>query len=716
MEMISGTADFARIETGSGEDLVVTHTLKNVQSDVTVTATYKGQPHQWETDYVISKPLCDQVGYIHRHCTVCGWGENDPAVTEATAESYLAKGTVAEVPDPDYVAHGHEFALYDQKAATCTSKGSAGRLVCSKCFKYAKCANGHVVALADAADGNCTTCGEKLNPDTNYLSPDGKHNFNVYQETLADGGKVYKCAYCDRTVTKYEIEAGVTLTAVPQVNATCLEAGHILYFIGESTNTETGETVTVKYFLRDGTQKVMNDADLVLAKLDHNYGAPLAAAAEGTCTANGYAAGAEKCSLCGYTKAVVEAYEAALDEGEAPTKAGLEAYAQAHPADMVLPEGHKFEAADALHAAVAATCTEAGSIKYYTCDKCGKDLQELTQAVGENDVPVVVGYKELADGEWIVKAKGHTFPEGTTRTYKAPSCTEDGGFTYSAACTVCGLDWEKTADALGHNMQAVAAKAATCTEAGNTAYYKCSRCGRTTSDEAGETVIAAEAYVLEKLGHDDPAAETQAVEATCTSKGNVKYYTCSKCGKTFEDAACTKEITDVTTPMKDHETEETKTKGANCQTKGDLIIKCKNCDYEVKKTGKGEKGDHSWGSKNTPATCTATGLAWEECSVCGQVKDKETLSALGHAMTEWADAGNGKEERHCTRCDYSETRDKADDGSGSGSSGEETPTATGERCPKCGFNHANRTGIFVEDGLYCRIVSFFRRILSIFRK
>ena len=46
------------------------------------------------------------------------------------------------------------------------------------------------------------------------------------------------------------------------------------------------------------------------------------------------------------------------------------------------------------------------------------------------------------------------------------------------------------------------AKAATCTEAGNNAYWTCSGCGKYFSDEDGTTEIAKDSWVLKALGHD----------------------------------------------------------------------------------------------------------------------------------------------------------------------------------------------------------------------
>lgn len=60
-------------------------------------------------------------------------------------------------------------------------------------------------------------------------------------------------------------------------------------------------------------------------------------------------------------------------------------------------------------------------------------------------------------------------------------------------------------------------------------------------------------------------------------------------------------------------------------------------------------------------TCTATGAVLYECSLCAETKTEE-IAILPHSLTEWATVtpaaclSDGEDERHCTGCDYAETR------------------------------------------------------------
>ena len=125
----------------------------------------------------------------------------------------------------------------------------------------------------------------------------------------------------------------------------------------------------------------------------------------------------------------------------------------------------------------------------------------------------------------------HNF--GAWTVTKAATCTESGISTRQ--CSVCGTEETMIVPSLGHSMTATAGKAATCTEAGHSAYWSCSRCGKFFSDAAGKTEIAKDSWVIAALGHDE--ATRAAVAATCYASGHEADTYCKRCGMVINAGA-----------------------------------------------------------------------------------------------------------------------------------------------------------------------------------
>ncbi len=130
---------------------------------------------------------------------------------------------------------------------------------------------------------------------------------------------------------------------------------------------------------------------------------------------------------------------------------------------------------------------------------------------------------------------------------------------------------------------------ATCTEAGNIAYWTC-ECGKIFSDEACEAEITLADTVIPAKGHS--GVKTEAVEATCTEAGNIAYWTC-ECGKIFSDEACETEITldDTVVTATGHEYDENGACvcGRNLTDKNIWLSASENCASVTYTEGKGWK-------------------------------------------------------------------------------------------------------------------------------
>lgn len=198
-------------------------------------------------------------------------------------------------------------------------------------------------------------------------------------------------------------------------------------------------------------------------------------------------------------------------------------------------------------------------------------------------------YIKVTLGDDHTHTYGTTYSSDSTGHWK--TCTEcgaNGEFSKhtggTATCTakaVCETCDQPYGELGAHKLTKTDAKAATCTEAGNEAYWTCSGCGKYFSDENGINEIEKDSWVLKTLGHD--MTKTDAKAATCTEDGNNEYYTCSRCGGVFKDEAGTQATTVVTETLK--------------------------------------KLGHDWSNKNgicarCDAKCTETHKPGTTCSVC----------------------------------------------------------------------------------------------------
>ena len=180
-----------------------------------------------------------------------------------------------------------------------------------------------------------------------------------------------------------------------------------------------------------------------------------------------------------------------------------------------------------------------------------------------------------------------------------------------------------------HNLTLVAAKAATCTTAGNSAYYTCDGCDKWFADATGSVEITDKTSVKipapghtagtewksddtnhwhecsrchdkkDEAAHDygsDNVCDTcgyyktvphthnltlvAAKSATCTEGGKEAYYKCEGCGKFYEDVLGTKEITDLASwgniAKIAHTTKQTVTK-ATPTANGKIVNYCSVC-------------------------------------------------------------------------------------------------------------------------------------------
>ncbi len=181
-------------------------------------------------------------------------------------------------------------------------------------------------------------------------------------------------------------------------------------------------------------------------------------------------------------------------------------------------------------ARIEATCEKDGNKAYYVCDDCGKWYSDRN------------GNYEIKDKTSVILPKGHKLsPVAETKE----TCTADGNIAYYT-CSGCDKWFvDKYAETeitdkssvvinkKGHDFTPVAENAATCWDDGNIAYYTCGTCKKWYFDKNGERQITDKTSVILPKGHKlSPVA---AKAETCTDDGNKAYFVCDDCGRWFWD-------------------------------------------------------------------------------------------------------------------------------------------------------------------------------------
>ena len=567
--------------------------------------------------------------------------------------------------DTVVAAKGHSLEKTEAKDATCTEAGNTEYWTCSVCKKLfgddqgtteitaadtVVAAKGHSLEKTEAKDATCTEAG-----NTEYWT------CSECKKLFGDDQGTTEITAADTVVAA----KGHSLEKTDAKDATCTEAGNTEYWTCSECKKLFGDDL--------GTTEI-TAADTVVAATGHNWG-------EWTVV------------------------KAATEEEE-----GLERRTcsndESHTEEKTIPKlnhVHELVKTDA----VAATCTEAGNIEYWTCSKCKKLYKDSE------------GTQEITEADTVVAAKGHSLEKTEA---KDATCTEAGNTEYwtcseckklfgddqgtreiTAADTVVaatGHDWgewtvvkaateeeeglerrtcsndeshteEKTIPKLNHvhNLVKTDAVDASCTEAGNIDYWTCSKCNKLYKDSAGTQEITAADTVVAAKGHS--LEKTEAKAATCTEAGNIEYWTCNVCKKLFSDGEGTTEIIEAETVVaaKGHSLEKTEAKDATCTEAGNTEYwTCSVCkklfgddqgttEITAADTVVAAKGHSLEKTEAVDATCTEAGnIEYWTCSKCNKLyKDSEgtqeiteadtAVAAKGHNWTEWTVVTKATEEK-----------------------------------------------------------------------
>ena len=263
--------------------------------------------------------------------------------------------------------------------------------------------------------------------------------------------------------------------------------------------------------------------------------------------------------------------------------------------DMIeeLTHVHKLELVEQIDP----TCDEAGTKAYYACKGC--------EAIFADE-----------NGEMLITSPD--LIERLTHAYDDE---------YDADCNLCGA--VRTAKCRHANTEALAAKAANCTETGLTAGEKCLDCGETLTaqetipalghlyDNDTDTTCNRTGCGYERCIHTNTEAAGVASESTCSVHGMTAGEKCSDCGEIL--------VAQEELPLVPHTEVKAEAVAAGCITAGLTEgTKCSVCGAAIK----------------AQETVAAVGHKWEGigCTTCGAVKFEAEDSVL---VTDIERAGQG---------------------------------------------------------------------------
>ena len=323
------------------------------------------------------------------------------------------------------------------------------------------------------------------------------------------------------------------------------------------------------------------------------------------------------------------------------------------------------------------TCTEKG-VETRTCSACQttetRDVAALGHAYGAPVYTWADDYSTVTATIACANDAAHNITETVAATGEGTeaTCEAAGEMTYTSAAfenEAFEVQTKKvTIPAKPHAFNVVNAKAATCTQDGNEAYYICSSCGKFFSYPDGKTELEDGSWIIPATGHNMTAYEAK--EATCEEAGNSAYWSCSTCGKYFSDEEGTtaikegswvipatghawseptyiwsegySNVTGQVSCANNHKHDVTELVGTTsvtteptCEEAGETVYTSnafKSDLLEVQtKTVEIPALGHSWSDWKvvTPATETSTGVEERTCSVCKKTETRE-IPVLGH--------------------------------------------------------------------------------------
>lgn len=243
---------------------------------------------------------------------------------------------------------------------------------------------------------------------------------------------------------------------------------------------------------------------------------------------------------------------------------------------------------------LCATCATAKKVAEEAAKKAAEE--EAARKAAEEEAAKKVAEeaaKKAAEEEAARKAAEEAAKkaaEGKTEGLKAtPGETNQAGTGADGNCHHDHTaEWANTQTGVQGTMVEWPEKAATCTSEGNIKYYTCNVCkgyfvrDENIKDKIVATPSSAEKVKIQKISHT--LNKVNGKPATCTEAGNIEYYECSDCKGKFADSTGMHPIENIVIPALGHTIsgDATYNKKPTCMKAGIATYTCTRCHTEQK--------------------------------------------------------------------------------------------------------------------------------------
>ena len=466
-----------------------------------------------------------------------GWYTDEACTVPFDYHSYIigeGRGDItlyALITEREEEECAHEGLEYvEGEAATCTEAGIRSHYYCPECGKT-------------YADSRCTA---ECETDVAPLGHKLRYEEGQAATCKADGRVAHY--HCSRCGVDFKDEACVFFyddVVIPKKE-------HVLRYCAEKAASCSAEgqaehwqcTLCEELYADEDGEEVVTEQELVLGRTSHDY----------TYRITQYPSKEREGEVEVYCRDCEESYTEAL-----PVLSAEEYYVTETESTCIQEGKTEYVLEDSEYYVRVTEYKELGAHK--PSAELGAVEPTCVKDGNTGQVVCLVCHMVMQSPQ-IITRLGHDYEEAGYLI--EPTCTQEGIASYE--CTRCGEEKTLHVAKAAHSLTIVTGREATCTEEGREEHMICTECGAMFFGDDLANEIGEEDIILKELGHD--VEYEQEVPATCTSGGRKAYYYCKRCGKRYEDEACTRESKDIVIPQLEHVLQKRERTESTCAQSG----------------------------------------------------------------------------------------------------------------------------------------------------